>query len=51
MLSQEEKRHIQAKIPAGTRQLVLETLVFPDELLRVVAEVLRNVANLWCDDR
>jgi DNA-binding response OmpR family regulator len=40
MLSQEEKRHIQAKLPASTRPLVLETLVWPDELLRMVAEAL-----------
>jgi DNA-binding response OmpR family regulator len=41
MLSQEEKRHIQAKLPAGTRTLVLERLVWPVELLRIVAEALR----------
>ena len=40
MLSQEEKRLIQAKLPAGTRPLVLETLVWPEELLRRVAEAL-----------
>jgi DNA-binding response OmpR family regulator len=40
MLSQEEKCHIQAKLPAGTRPLVLEALVWPDELLRMVAEAL-----------
>jgi DNA-binding response OmpR family regulator len=40
MLSQEEKRHIQAKLPAGTRALVLKTLVWPNELLRKVAEAL-----------
>jgi DNA-binding response OmpR family regulator len=40
MLSQEEKRHIQAKLPTGTRPLVLETLVWPDELLRMIAEAL-----------
>jgi hypothetical protein len=39
-LSQEEKRRIQAKLPAGTRPLVLETLVWPEELLRMVAEAL-----------
>jgi DNA-binding response OmpR family regulator len=39
-LSEEEKRHILAELPAGTRPLVLETLVWPDELLRMVAEVL-----------
>jgi hypothetical protein len=41
MLSQEEKRRIQAKLPHGTRPLVLETLVMPKELLRMVAEALR----------
>jgi hypothetical protein len=40
MLSEEEKHRIQAKLPAGTRPLVLETLVLPEELLRVVAEAL-----------
>jgi hypothetical protein len=35
MLSSQEKRRIQAKLPAGTRPLVLETLVMPDELLRI----------------
>jgi protein-L-isoaspartate O-methyltransferase len=40
MLSQKEKSHIQAKLPAGSRALVLETLVWPDELLRMVAEAL-----------
>jgi hypothetical protein len=40
MLSQEEKHHIQNKLPAGTRPLVLETLVWPKELLRIVAEAL-----------
>ena len=40
MLSNEEKRHIQARLPAGTRALVLETLVFPEELLRMVADAL-----------
>ena len=40
-LSQEDKRHIQAKLPAGTRSLELEALVWPEELLRIVAEALR----------
>jgi hypothetical protein len=40
MLSQEEKRQIQAQLPAGTRPLVLERLVRPEELLRMVAEAL-----------
>ena len=40
MLGQEVKRQIQAKLPAGTRQLVLKTLVWPEELLIMVAEAL-----------
>jgi DNA-binding response OmpR family regulator len=40
MLSQEEKRHILAMMPAGTRPLLLEKLVRPEELLRMVAEAL-----------
>jgi DNA-binding response OmpR family regulator len=40
MLSQQDKRLIQAKLPASTRLLVLETLVWPNELLRLVAEAL-----------
>jgi hypothetical protein len=40
MLSQGEKRQIQAQLPAGTRPLVLERLVRPEELLRMVAEAL-----------
>jgi DNA-binding response OmpR family regulator len=40
MLSQEEKRRIQAKLPAGTRALVLESLVWPNELLHMLAEAL-----------
>ena len=40
MLTQEEKREIQGKLPVGTRPLVLDTLVRPDELLRMVAEAL-----------
>ena len=39
-LSHEDKRYIQAKLPAGTRPLVLEALVWPEELLRIVAEAL-----------
>ncbi len=39
-LSQEEKRRIQAKLPAGTRSLVLETFVWPEDLRRAVAEAL-----------
>jgi hypothetical protein len=40
MLSEEEKHQIQAKLPVGTRPLVLERLVLPEELLRIVAEAL-----------
>jgi hypothetical protein len=40
LLSETEKRDIQAKLPIGTRPLVLKTLVRPDELLRMVAEAL-----------
>jgi hypothetical protein len=40
MLGQEEKRRIQTELPAGTRALVLETLVWPEELLRMVDEAL-----------
>jgi hypothetical protein len=40
MLSPEDKRLIRPKLPAGTRVLVLETLVLPNELLRMVAEAL-----------
>jgi hypothetical protein len=40
MLSEQEKRDMQAKLPAGTRPLVLERLMFPDELLRLVTEAL-----------
>jgi DNA-binding response OmpR family regulator len=40
MLSEEDKRQIQAKLPAGARRLMLERLVLPDELLRMVAEAL-----------
>jgi DNA-binding response OmpR family regulator len=39
-LSQEEKRRIQAEVPNDTRALVLKTLVWPDELRRMVAEAL-----------
>jgi|ERR1700722_9589057 DNA-binding response OmpR family regulator len=39
-LSQKERGHILAELPAGTRPLVLETLVWPNELLRMVAEAL-----------
>jgi hypothetical protein len=40
MLSEEQKRHIQAKLPAGMRSLVLHSLVWPKELLQMVAEAL-----------
>jgi hypothetical protein len=38
--SQKEKRQILTKLPAGTRSLVLDTLVWPDKLLSMVAEAL-----------
>ena len=40
MLGQEVKREIQAKLPAGTRPLLLKTVVWPEELRRTVAEAL-----------
>ena len=40
MLGQEVKRQIQAKLPAGTRPLLLKTVVWPEELRRTVAEAL-----------
>ena len=40
LLSEKEKGDIQAKLPIGTRALVLKTLVRPDELLRMVVEAL-----------
>jgi DNA-binding response OmpR family regulator len=40
MLNLEEKRRIQEKLPPGTRAMVLETMVWPDELLRMVAQAL-----------
>jgi hypothetical protein len=40
MLSQEERGDILAKLPAGTRPLVLETLVWLRDLLRMIAEAL-----------
>jgi hypothetical protein len=40
MLSEEEKHQLQDKLPAGARPLVLERLVLPEELLRMVAEAL-----------
>jgi hypothetical protein len=40
LLGEKEKRDIEAKLPIGTRSLVLKTLVRPDELLRMVAEAL-----------
>ena len=39
-LSQEEKHHMQAKLPNDTRQLELEALAWPEDLLGIVAEVL-----------
>jgi len=39
-LTQEERYHIQARLPANTRCLVLEALVWPGELAGIVAEAL-----------
>jgi hypothetical protein len=39
-LSQEQRSQIHARLPVSSRPLVLETLVWPDELLRLVAEAL-----------
>jgi DNA-binding response OmpR family regulator len=41
MLNHEQRGHILSRLPAGTRPLVLESLMFPDELLSLVAEALR----------
>jgi DNA-binding response OmpR family regulator len=41
MLGEVEKHRILAALPAGTRPLVLETMVWPNELLRLMAEALR----------
>ena len=40
-LGQEDKRRIQAKLPSGTRTLLLKTLVWPEDLRHTVAEALR----------
>jgi hypothetical protein len=40
LLGREEKRQIQAKLPACTHPLVLGTLIWPDELRCTVAEAL-----------
>ena len=40
MLGQEVKHQIQAKLPAGTRPLLLKTVVWPEELRRTVEEAL-----------
>jgi hypothetical protein len=39
-LSQKDRGQILADLPPGTRPLVLETLVWPNDLLRMVAEAL-----------
>jgi hypothetical protein len=41
-LSQEEKHHIRAKLPDDTRLVELEALVWPEDLLRIVAEALEQ---------
>jgi DNA-binding response OmpR family regulator len=38
MIDGAEKRRILATLPAGTRPLVLESIVLPDQLLGMVAE-------------
>jgi len=38
MLSEKEKKHIRTVVPSETQALVLDRLVFPRELLRLVAE-------------
>jgi hypothetical protein len=43
MLSQGDRCHIQAELPASARPLVLDTLVWPDQLLRLVSEALGQV--------
>jgi hypothetical protein len=43
-LSREEKRVIESKLPAATRTLVLESMVWPYELLSLVAQTLRKTA-------
>jgi hypothetical protein len=40
LLGREDKRQIQAKVPACTCPLVLGKLIWPDELRRTVAEAL-----------
>ena len=40
MLSPQAKLFIQSKLPAGTRVLELEKMVWPEELLSLVAEAL-----------
>ena len=45
MLSEEEKARVLRAIPASTRTLMLDSLIFPSELLRRVAELLRRPAG------
>jgi DNA-binding response OmpR family regulator len=45
ILSQEERGRILAELPSGRRLLVLETLVWPNDLLRMVAEALGETAR------
>jgi DNA-binding response OmpR family regulator len=40
MLSPEDKLVVRSKLPAGTRVLALETIVWPEELLKLVAKAL-----------
>jgi DNA-binding response OmpR family regulator len=45
MLSREDRSHILVELPPGTRPLILDTLVWPNELLRMVAEALEGTAR------
>lgn len=45
MLGQEDRGQILADLPVGARPLVLETLVWPSELLRMVTEALEGTAR------
>ncbi len=53
MLSLEDKLHIQAKLPPGTLTLVLESLVWPSDLLRLVDEALgkKKRVTAWAPSR
>jgi DNA-binding response OmpR family regulator len=40
MLGEKQQKRIQAKLPAGTKALLLESLVQPEDLLKMVANEL-----------